>query len=246
MPQRDVAIPTADGTCQASLHVPDGSGPWPGVILFPDAGGARDTLRAMADRLAGLGYVTLVPDLYYRAGGYEPFDLATVLTDDAQRGRMMQLVRSLTNDVVERDSHAYISYLLKREEVAGSAVGTTGYCMGGRISLLVAGLHPERVAATASFHGGFLAPDGDPSSPHLLADRIRARLYIAGAIEDQTFPPDQYERLEQALSAAGVAFEMQTYQAHHGFAVADNPSYDPAAEQRHWDALERLYATLPR
>jgi carboxymethylenebutenolidase len=73
----DVQIPTPDGTCPATLHVPEGDGPWPGVVLFPDAGGARETMRVMADRLARTGYVTLVPDVYYREGAWTPFDIAT-------------------------------------------------------------------------------------------------------------------------------------------------------------------------
>jgi len=39
------------------------------VLAFPDAGGARETFRQMGDRLAGMGYVALIPDIYYRAGG---------------------------------------------------------------------------------------------------------------------------------------------------------------------------------
>ena len=61
MSQRDVLITTPDGTCDASLHTPSGAGPCPAVIMYPDAGGARDTFRAMAQRLADLGYAVLLP-----------------------------------------------------------------------------------------------------------------------------------------------------------------------------------------
>ena len=44
--RRDVSIPTPDGSCDASLHTPDGAGPWPAVIMFPDAGGVRPTWPA--------------------------------------------------------------------------------------------------------------------------------------------------------------------------------------------------------
>ena len=73
MPHRDVWIPTPDGTCDASLHTPGGGGPWPAVIMYPDAGGERDTFRTMAQQLADLGYAVLLPNLYYRVGGLEPF-----------------------------------------------------------------------------------------------------------------------------------------------------------------------------
>jgi carboxymethylenebutenolidase len=65
----DVSIPAPDGRASGTLHVPDGDGPWPGVLLFPDAGGARETFRRMGDRLAGMGCVALIADIYCRAGG---------------------------------------------------------------------------------------------------------------------------------------------------------------------------------
>lgn len=243
MPRIDVTIPTADGEAAASLHLPDGDGPWPGVVMFPDAGGARGTFSAMADRLAAMGYATLVPDIYYRNPGYEPFDLATVFGDPAERGRLMALMGTLDNERIVADAGSYLDFLLARPEVSGSAVGTTGYCMGGRISLLVAGSHPDKVAAAASFHGGRLAPADDPNSPHMLADRIRATVYVAGAADDASFPQDQFDRLEKALTEAGVTHTVETYPAAHGFAVPDNATYDPAAEERHWAALRELYGT---
>ncbi len=62
MPRSDVTIPTADGEAAATLHLPDGDGPWPGVLMFPpDAGGARDTFSDMGDRMASMGYATWCP-----------------------------------------------------------------------------------------------------------------------------------------------------------------------------------------
>lgn len=245
MPRTDVTVPAPDGECAATLHTPDGSGPWPAVVVFPDAGGVRETFRGMADRLAGLGYATLLPDVYYRLGGFEPFDMATVFSDDGERARLMGMVGGLTDAMIVADAGAYLDFLAGRPEVTGVGVGTTGYCMGGRISMIAAGNHPERVAAAASFHGGRIAVEDDPASPHLLADRIRAAVYVAGAENDGSFTPAQAVLLDEALTAAGVKHTVEFYPAAHGFAVPDNPTYDAAAEQRHWGALERLYgATL--
>ena len=96
MPRLDVQIPAPDGHSHGTLHVPDGDGPWPGVLVFPDAGGARETFGQMGDRLAGLGYVALIPDIYYRAGEWTPFDMATLFTDPRERARMSGLARALT------------------------------------------------------------------------------------------------------------------------------------------------------
>lgn len=246
MRRQDAEIPAPGGLCHGTLHVPGGDGPWPGVLVFPDAGGVRETFRRLADRLAGLGYVVLVPDIYYRSGEWAPFDAATLFTDPAERARMFGLVKRLTNDAIIADAGAYADFLLARPEVSGSAIGTTGYCLGGRMSLVAAGGLGRTVAAAASFHGGRLAVADDPSSPHLSADRITAAVYVAGAIEDGSFTTEQAGLLDRALTGAGVEHTVEFYPAHHGFAVPDNPTYDPAAEARHWAALERLYrARLP-
>ena len=246
MARIDVQISTPDGTCPASLHVPEGDGPWPGVLLFPDAGGARETMRVMSDRLAGMGYVALVPDVYYREGEWTPFDIATVFSDENERARLSGFMSSLTRDRIVSDTGAYLDYLLSRPEVGGTTAGTTGYCMGGRLSLITAGAHPDKVGAAASFHGGRIAVEDDPESPHLAADRISATVYVAGAEDDGSFTPEQAQLLDSALTEAGVPHTVEFYPAKHGFAVPDNPTYDAAAEERHWKALETLYASALR
>ena len=241
MPMHDVVIPAAEGECAASLHVPEGDGPWPAVIMYPDAGGLRPTLRSMGERLSGLGYVVLVPDVYYRAGGFEPFSMATVFSDADERQRLFTLMSGLTPDMSVRDAASFLDYLGSRAEVMAGPVGTTGYCMGGRISLTVAGSHGDRIGAAASFHGGRLAVEDDPNSPHLLAGNVKAVVYVAAAKDDGSFPEDQAERLTKAYTDAGVSFTIETYPALHGFAVPDNPTFDDSAAERHWEAMERLY-----
>jgi carboxymethylenebutenolidase len=241
MRRLDVKIPVPDGHSAATLHLPDGTGPWPGVLVFPDAGGARETMRAMGDHVATMGYVALVPDIYYRAGEWEPFNVATLFTDERERARLASLAGELTHDRVVADSAAYADFLLAWPEVTGSAIGTTGYCLGGRLSLIAAAGLGNKIAAAASFHGGRLAVENDPASPHLLADRITATVYVAGAIDDGSFTTEQAELLDRALTNAGVDHTVEFYPARHGFAVPDNPTYDAEAEARHWAALSALY-----
>jgi carboxymethylenebutenolidase len=198
-------------------------------------------MREMADHIADMGYVALVPDIYYRAGEWEPFDVATLFTDEHERARLARLAGVLTNDRIIADSAAYADFLLARPEVSGSAMGTTGYCLGGRLSLIAAGGLGNKIAAAASFHGGRLAVADDPSSPHLLADGIAATVYVAGAVDDRTFTSEQAQLLERALTDAGVDHTVEFYAARHGFAVPDNPTYDAEAEARHWAALSELY-----
>jgi carboxymethylenebutenolidase len=246
MPMIDVEVPTQDGAAGASLHVPEGAGPWPGVIMYPDAGGTRGVFREMGDRLAGEGYVVLVPDVYYRAGGYEPFSMDTAFSDPDERKRLGALAGSLTAPRVADDAAAFADFLDGRPEVATGAIGTTGYCMGGRISLMVAGKLGERIGAAASFHGGRLAIEDDPDSPHHRAGDVRAVVYVGGAENDASFDDEQAARLHEAYLAAGVDHTIDHYAAAHGFAVPDNPTYDEAAGERHWKAMSALYASTLR
>jgi carboxymethylenebutenolidase len=153
-------------------------------------------------------------------------------------------MRGLTAEMSIRDAGAYLDFLASRPEVRDGGVGTTGYCMGGRISLTVAGHHPDRITAAASFHGGGLAPEGDPDSPHLLAGQIKATVYVGGAEKDASFDDDQKARLQAAYDGAGVTSTIETYPALHGYAVPDNPTYDEGAAERHWKAMEQLYGSV--
>lgn len=244
MTQHDVEVPTPDGVATASLHVPDGSGPWPAVVMYPDAMGLRAAHRDMAEQLAGLGYVTLVPDVYYRNAPWAPFDAGTAFGDPDERTRLFGLMGSLSPEVMAADARAFIDFLLARPETTGGPVGTTGYCMGGRTSLIVAERLGDAVGAAASFHGGGLAVQDNADSPHLRAGDITATVYVAGATDDQSFTDEQRELLETALTEAGVSHVIETYPAHHGFAVPDNETFDEAAAARHWAALADLYGRV--
>lgn len=240
MPSVSASITTPDGTCPVTLHTPNGSGPWPGVVMYPDAGGVRPTLDEMAETLAGFGYAVLLPDVYYRHGDWQPFSIATAFTDPTERTRLFGMIGSLTQDMMAADAAAFFDFLAQRSEVAGDRFGVCGYCMGGRISVIVAGRQFERVAAAGSIHGGGLVTDG-PDSPHLLADRITATVYVGAAENDGSFTPEQAEILDKALEAAGVPHTIETYHAAHGFAVPDNQPFDVEAAERHWLALQQLF-----
>jgi len=240
MARRDVTMTMPDGVCPASLHAPDRDGRWPGVIMFSDAGGVRETFRAMAERLASLGYAVLLPDLYYRVGPIAPFDMATAFFDADERARLLGLAASVTKDAAAGDTGVFLDFLSAQPEVGDGKVGVVGYCLGGGLALVAAGRFPGRVGAAASFHGGHIASTAS-DSPHLLAPSMTATVYVAAAENDPTFDEAQHDRLSAALATAGVDHTLVTYPAPHGFAVPDTPAYDPEAAARHWDALASLY-----
>jgi carboxymethylenebutenolidase len=141
---------------------------------------------------------------------------------------------------IMRDMKAFIRFLNSQASVREGRIGTTGYCLGGRLSLTAAGHFPDTVAAAASYHGGGLATDA-PDSPHRLAPAMKARVYVAGAIEDPGFDDAQKQRLENALTAARVDHRIETYNAKHGWVPSDTPVHDPAATERHWQTLLQLF-----
>ncbi|MGB9330537.1 MAG: dienelactone hydrolase family protein [Steroidobacteraceae bacterium] len=233
-------IRTRDGLCPSYVAHPAGSGPWPAVLLFMDGIGMRPAMLEIGERLSGYGYYVLLPDLYYRAGPYAPMDARAIFADAEQRRILSEKFFSVATPAnIMSDTHAFLEHLAGQSEVRPRGIGTTGYCMGGFMSLTAAGTFPERILAAASYHGGRLATDA-PDSPHLLAARIRARVYIAGAIEDSSFPDEMKERLEQALTRAGVDHRIETYPARHGWVPRDTPVHDAAATERHWQTLIAL------
>lgn len=246
MTHEQISIRTRAGDCPAHVFAPAGEGPWPAAIFYMDGLGIRPTLFDMGQRLADGGYVVLLPDLFYRAGAYQPLEPKKVFATGDVREAIAHLFGSTDNALAAEDTEAFLAYLDTRTDVAGKKVGTTGYCMGGAISLAVAGTYTDRIAAAASFHGGNLATDSE-LSPHRLAPTMKGRIYVAGADQDNSYPPEMAERLEQALSDACVDHLCEIYPgALHGWTMADFPVYDEAAAERHWRALfDLLAATLP-
>ena len=239
-----IEIKTKDGICPSYVYRPAGSGgagPWPAVLVFMDGLGIRPAMLEVGEELAKHGYFVLLPDLFYRSGPYEPMDPHTVFTDPEKRKVLMEKFFAHASQAnIMSDTRAFLDYLAAQPDVKPGGIGTTGYCMGGLMSLTAAGTYPDRIIAAASYHGGRLATDA-PDSPHLLAPKMKARVYVGGAIEDQGFPDAMKARLEEALTKAGVDHTIETYQAKHGWVLRDTPVYDAAATERHWKTLLALF-----
>lgn len=247
MSHERLSVRTQDGECPVHVFTPTGgTGPWPAVIFYMDGLAIRPALFDMAQQMADGGYIVLLPDLFYRAGPYAPLDPATVFATGNVREALGHLMGSTDNRRAAADSAAFIALIDSRDDVAGAKIGVTGYCMGGGVALTVAGAYPDRVAAAASFHGGNLATDAE-TSPDRLAPRMKARVYVAGADQDAHYPPEMNDRLDAALSEAGVDHRCEIYEgALHGWTMADFPVYNPEAAERHWRELFALFDAILR
>ena len=121
--------------------------------------------------------------------------------------------------------------------------------MGGALVVRTAAALPHRIGAGASFHGGGLVT-GKPDSPHLLAPKIKARMYFAVASNDDERQPDAKDKLKEAFRAANVPAEIEVYAgALHGWCVPDMPAqngapiYSKIDAERAWGKLVTLYQT---
>jgi carboxymethylenebutenolidase len=246
--ETDVEIKTPDGTCDAAFIHPK-SGSHPGVLIWPDAFGLRPSMRAMGRRIAAEGYSVVVPNPFYRISK-APFTDASNFNfqnpDDMAKLRpLMASVNAPGN--AEKDAAAYVAFLDAQKQVkAKKKIGTQGYCMGGALVVRTAAALPDRIGAGASFHGGGLVTD-KLDSPHLLAPKIKARMYFGIAASDDSRQPDAKDKLKDAFAAAKVAAEIEVYPAQHGWCVPDMPVRDgvpiynkPEAE-RAWAKLVALY-----
>jgi carboxymethylenebutenolidase len=234
---KTIEVATRDGTMPLYIHIPAGAGPWPGVLMLMDGPGMRPAVHALAERLAQSGYCVLLPDLFYRSGSYEPVNPKVVFTDPALREQHRERFMALaTPEAVMADTDALLAAAKALPELADGPIGVVGYCMGGRLALIAAGTFPDRIAAAASYHGGGLANDTQ-TSPHLLAPKMTAKVYVAGAIEDANFDDTQKQRLIDALAEAGVDHLVETYPAKHGWVPSDMPAHDAAEAEHHWRTL---------
>jgi carboxymethylenebutenolidase len=250
--ETNVQIKTADGVCDAAFIHP-ANGAHPAVLIWPDAFGLRPSMRDMARRLVQEGsYSVLVPNPFYRVAKSPVVENASNFNfnDPGQRGKLTPLMGSINAaGAAERDAQAFIAWLDMQPQVdRNKKIGTQGYCMGGPLVVKTAATVPNRVGAGASFHGGGLVT-ANPDSPHLLASKIKARMYFGIAANDDMQQPDAKTKLKESFEAAKVRAEIEVYpQAQHGWCVPDMPKqangqpiYNEADAERAWTKLLALY-----
>jgi carboxymethylenebutenolidase len=248
--ERDVEVRTADGMCDAAFFHP-AAGPHPGVLIWTDIFGLRPAFRAMGRRLAAQGYSVLVPNPFYRTARAPLIVDASSFDFDnpVQRAKAEQWTASIrVPGAIERDAEAHVAFLDAQPQVdRAHKLGTQGYCMGGPLVFKTAAQVPDRIGAAATFHGGGLVTD-KPDSPHLLAPRIKAHMYLAIAASDDARQPDAKDKLRQAFAQARVPAEIAVYPGTiHGWCVPDmplhdgKPIYDKADAERAWGKLLELY-----
>ncbi len=243
-----VDVKTPDGTCDAMFVHPT-TGSHPAVIIWPDAFGLRPAMVDMARRLAADGYSVLVPNPYYRMAKAPGIEMAGFsFANQADMAKLRPLMGSIgAAGAAEKDAAAFIAFLDAQKPVNTSKkIGAQGYCMGGPLVFRTLAAVPARMGAGGSFHGGGLVTDA-PTSPHLLIPKMKGRLYVAVASNDDARQPDAKDKLKAAFAAANVPAEVEVYKSLHGWCVPDmpaeasNPIYNKPEAEQAWAKLVALY-----
>lgn len=239
--EKDVEIKTADGVADAALFYPAGKGKWPAVLLWCDFLSLRPVFREMGRRLAGAGYVVLVPNFYYRTRKAPVFDGPFDFANAEHRAKIAPMRQALTNEKVDMDAAAYVDFLDAQPQTdKRKGVGVQGYCMGGPLSVRTAAVRPGRIAAVATFHSGALVTP-DAASPHLLIPKTKAAYLIATAQNDDKQRPAEKDQLKALFAEQKLKATVEVYAADHGWCVKGSPVYKEAEAERAWSELLALY-----
>lgn len=247
MTEEPIEIATPDGRADGFLYRPEEGRPFPGVIYLPDIGGIRESNRGMARRLSAEGYTVLMPNNFYRTGRPPVFDFPFRAGDERSMKRMAEIRAPLTPEAIDRDASAFVDFLASQPAAGPGPFGVVGFCFAGALAMRTAAKRPDRIAAVATFHAGGLFKDGDPTSPHLLLPKIKARLYFGHAADDRSMPREAISKFEDALKTWGGKYESEYYEgAHHGWTVPDAPVYNEQAAERAYRKLTGLLAETLR
>ena len=229
---------------EALFFRPDDIAEFPGVVFLTDIWGIRPANIAVAKRLADKGFAVLMPNVFHRYSRITPDGFEHGSAEERTKA-LYALFAALTPRNMVDDGRAYVDYLLAQKGVKKGKAGIVGYCFTGQMAVRTAAATPDKIAAAASFHGGFLVTD-KTDSPHKVLAPIKARLYFGHAVEDSTATPEQVKTLEAALRDWHGAFESEFYQgALHGWTVPGGDVYNEVQAERAFEKLvELLEGTL--
>ena len=210
---------------KAYLVQPQAGALAPAIVVIQEWWGLNEQIKDVAHRLAEQGYQAIVPDLYK----------GKIALEENEANHLMTGLDF--GDAASQDIRGAIQYL----KAAGAPkVGVTGFCMGGALTLLAAIFAPEIDAAAIWY--------GYPPLEFVDASKIKAPLMGSFAIYDDVFPIGGVDALEGKLSAAGVVYAFDQYEAKHAFANEEADSknlpylkYDSQAASKAWEKTTAFF-----
>lgn len=197
---------TQVGTETMGLYArfPDAQGAVPGMVVIQHAPGVDEFIRTMVDRLADAGYAAVAPQLYHRL---------------TEQGPPLEMMKKLRDTQVIADVNATVDWLRAQPAVDPARIGIIGFCMGGRVSYMMAAVNPHLKAAVVYYGGNIMLPWGDDvPAPFARTADIRSPILFHFGAEDTNPSPDDMQRLDAELIRHGKHHEFYSYPgAGHAF-----------------------------
>jgi carboxymethylenebutenolidase len=227
----DAMVMTKDGQIRAYRATPDKGGPFPVVLVAAEVFGLNPYIKDVCRRLAKAGYYAIVPDLYSRTAD---------LTKISNMAEIMPIVNSKRDTELVSDYDSTVEFARASGKADVARMGITGFCRGGRTTLVYAAANPKLRAAVA-WYG---PPGGQPSEamPRTVMDRVaEIKVPVLGLYggKDAGIPVDQVEKFFAALKASGTPAEVVIYpEAGHGFHADFRPdNYRKADAEDGWKRM---------
>ncbi|MEO7959761.1 MAG: dienelactone hydrolase family protein [Fibrobacteria bacterium] len=207
----------------------------PGIVLVPDWMGVTDLAKKYAEKVAKLGYVVLVADIYGKAQRPKDMKEASALSGFYKNDRALMQARA----------RAAYDQLRKSPRVDISRIAAMGYCFGGGVALELA-RSGAGLEGTVSFHGNLDTPHPEQ------AKQIKGQVLVQHGADDPFVPQDQVKGFMDEMRAAGVDWHLIQYGgAVHGFtnpnAGGDNSkgmAYNAKADKRSFQAMADFYQEI--
>jgi carboxymethylenebutenolidase len=221
-----VTLDTADGPMACYVARPD-DGARRGVVVIQEAFGVNAHIEDVTRRFADEGYHAVAPHLFHRAGG------GTAPYGDFSK--VLPMFEGLTDAGLLVDVDAALDHL-RSSGVDDRATGIVGFCMGGRVTFLVAA--SRAIGAAVGFYGGGIVTERFPQFPSLVGRAGELRTPWLGLFgdEDSSIPVADVEQLRDALAAANVSTDIVRYpDAEHGFHCDERPAYNADAAKDGWE-----------
>ena len=204
------------------LSLPEGSGPFPTVVVIQHQGGVSEFIEEMTQKIAAAGFVGAAPDLYHRDGPN--------CQDDGPTRRAR-----LRDASVIKDVDATVEFLKGHRSVNRGALGIVGFCMGGRVVYLMAAANPNFKAGVAYYGGNIMAPWGDSPSPFDRTAQIHCPLLGHFGEDDKNPSPEDMRKLEAELTKHGKMHKFYSYpNTGHGFMDRHGKNYRAHAAEASW------------
>lgn len=199
------------------LAVPDGAGPFPGVVVIQEWWGLNDHVKDVVERFAGEGFAAVAPDLYRGQIALEP--------DEARK-----LAMELQHEQALKDIQGAVDYLIGLDAVAPKKIGVVGFCMGGGLAAL-ASHQAQNLGAVVVFYGNVRDLGEDA-----IARNVSVPLMGNFGEADQGIPLDSVNAAEARLKEHGKTVDFHVFPgAPHAFFNDTRPHiYDAAASKEAW------------